>query len=107
VHHGFLRQPDGTITTINVRGAGTGSGQGTLVQNINTRGIVDGYEVDASGVAHGFLGSTKFDAPGAGTASGQGTFIGPNNSVDEIAGYYLDGNNVAHGYLLRFLPPLE
>ena len=67
-------------------------------------GVIDGYYVDASGVAHGFLRAiggqiTTFNAPGAGTASGQGTFIGPINPAGAIAGYFLDGSNVYHGYL--------
>jgi len=103
VYHGFLRARDGTITTFNVKGAGTGGFQGTLVQNINAPGGIDGYIVDASGVAHGFVGArhgfTTFDAPGAGTASGQGTFVGANNAADAVPGTYIDKNFWYVGYL--------
>jgi hypothetical protein len=55
VTHGFLRAVNGKITTINVPGAGGGSGQGTFPVANNLAGEVAGYYVDASGVYHGFL----------------------------------------------------
>ena len=69
VSHGFLRAPDGTITTFDVPGAGTGSGQGTVAFAPNPAGAIAGYNIDASTVAHGFLRArdgtiTAFDAPG-------------------------------------------
>jgi hypothetical protein len=33
--HGFLRDPDGRITTIDVKGAGTGAGQGTSITTLS------------------------------------------------------------------------
>jgi len=103
--HGFLRAPDGTITTFDVPGAGTGSGQGTLGENINDSEVIEGNYIDASNVAHGFVRArdgtiTTFDAPGAGTGSGQGTF--PNGHINDtgtITGYDVDNNNVRHGFL--------
>src|SRR4030095_6451551 len=72
VFHGFLRTPDGQITTFDVPGAGTGPGQGTRAANINPSEAIAGRYIDASDVSHGFLrapdGSiTTFDAPNAGT----------------------------------------
>jgi hypothetical protein len=55
VYHGFLRTPDGKITTFDAPGAGTGEGQGTYVQSIDSAGAITGYYVDAAGMAHGFL----------------------------------------------------
>src|SRR3974390_2577751 len=53
--HGFLRAPDGTFTTFEAPGAGTGSFQGTLGFSINPEGAVTGYYRDASTVLPGFL----------------------------------------------------
>jgi hypothetical protein len=55
--HGYLRARDGTITTFDAPGAGTGSCQGTIAQSINPAGAIAGYVVDANNVAHGFLRS--------------------------------------------------
>jgi hypothetical protein len=75
VFHGFLRTPDGAITTFDVPGAGTGPGQGTFAGNINPAQAIAGRYVDASGVSHGFLRApngtiTTFDAPNADTGPG-------------------------------------
>ena len=40
--HGFLRQPDGTIITFDVPGAGSGNGLGTFGQAINPAGKIAG-----------------------------------------------------------------
>jgi hypothetical protein len=57
VYHGFLRSPEGTITTFEARGADTtpGSYNGTLPYSINDQGVITGYYVDAKNVVHGFL----------------------------------------------------
>jgi hypothetical protein len=55
VSHGFLRTPDGRITTIDVPGAGTAAGQGTTAYSINDLGAITGFYSDASGITHGFL----------------------------------------------------
>jgi len=57
VNHGFLRTVDGTITTLNVPGAGTGSDQGTFAVDINAGGAITGSYLDSSNVNHGFLRS--------------------------------------------------
>jgi hypothetical protein len=61
VCHGFVRAPDGTITTFDAPGAGTGAWQGTFPLTINPAGAVTGYYVDASGVAHGFVRTMKHE----------------------------------------------
>jgi hypothetical protein len=53
--HGFVRTPDGTITTFDAPGAGTGLFQGTIPSGINPAGAIVGYYLDASYVFHGFL----------------------------------------------------
>jgi len=104
VSHGYVRAPNGKITTFNAPGAGTAAGEGTTAYAINPRGAITGYFADANMADHGFVRApdgkiTTFDAPGAGTAAGEGTVgasISPNGLV---AGYDVDGSDVAHGFL--------
>jgi hypothetical protein len=104
VFHGFLRTPDGAITTFDVPGAGIGPGQGTRAGNINPPGAIAGRYIDASDVSHGFLrvpdGTiTTFDAPNAGTGPGQGTIVFAVdclNPAGAIAATSLDASNVYH-----------
>src|SRR5437016_4699876 len=42
VFHGFVRAPNGTITTFDAPGAGTGAFQGTVVNGINPAGVMEG-----------------------------------------------------------------
>jgi hypothetical protein len=105
VFHGFVRAPNGAITTFDVPGAGTGSGQGTIGgSGINPAGAVTGEYLDASNVFHGFVRApngviTTFDPPGAGTGPGQGTIVNCINPAGAIVGNYLDSSNVFHGFL--------
>jgi hypothetical protein len=55
VFHSFRRAPDGTLTAIDVPGAGTGTLQGTNATSINPTGVITGSYTDANGVSHGFL----------------------------------------------------
>jgi hypothetical protein len=64
--HGFLRAPDGTITTIDAPGVGTGD---TVAVSINSSGAITGRYFDATG-EHGFLRDfdgtfTTIDPPGS------------------------------------------
>lgn len=104
VAHSYVRDPNGTITLFDIPGAGTGSGQGTETENIDTEGVIAGVFIDASGVNHGFLRAkdgriTTFDVPGAGTGVGQGTIPFCNNSANAISGVVIDASGVAHGFL--------
>jgi hypothetical protein len=70
VVHGFLRAPDGTITTIDAPGAGAGAfpSGGTWAFGINPQGTVAGCYIDNSNVGHGFVRNRKgtltaFDVP--------------------------------------------
>ena len=108
VLHGFVRSNQGTFTTYDAPGAGTGAGQGTLPESNNTLGAITGQYIDASNVNHGFLrnqlGSfSVFDVPGAGTSAGQGTIPLGNNNPGAIVGESIDGGNVAHGFLVQGL----
>jgi hypothetical protein len=54
-NHDFARIQRGDITTFDVPGAGSGSGQGTIPGSSDPAGGITGYYVDASGVYHAFL----------------------------------------------------
>jgi hypothetical protein len=112
VWHGFVRAPNGFITTFEAPGAGTGidSYEGTVAFMIGPTGAITGFYEDASEVNHGFLRTsdgtfTTFDAPGAGTAGtgpyagDEGTFGGSINRFGEIFGWYIDAGDVSHAYL--------
>jgi hypothetical protein len=105
VQHGFLRTPDGKISSFDAPGAGSGSGlsQGTVAYSINDLGVIAGELQDSSYVSHGFVrfsnGSFEtFEAPGAGTGANQGTSAFSINLEGATAGIYLDGNNGQHGF---------
>jgi hypothetical protein len=55
VFRSFRRSADGTVTTIDAPGAGTGMFQGTLANGINPAGVITGIYRDVNGAIHGFL----------------------------------------------------
>jgi hypothetical protein len=104
VFHGFVRAPNGAITTFDAPGAGTGSGQGTLSAGINPAGTVTGAYFDASNVYHGYVRAsdgtiTTIDVPGAGTGPLQGTIGEAINPVGTIPGNYIDASSANHGFV--------
>ena len=106
VAHGFLRDPDGRITTFDAPGAGTvdGNSEGTYAMSINDLGEIAGQVVDANLIYHGFIRYpdgkfATYDAPGAGTGAGQGTLWGRHQSGGRVVGYYVDANNAGHGFV--------
>ena len=98
--HGYVRDPEGNITTFDV----PATSQGTYPWGINEAGKTVGQYGDANGVSHGFLRSRQgkiltFDDPKAGTGAGQGTigvFFLPAGGV---GGMYVDARNVTHGFV--------
>jgi hypothetical protein len=109
MYHGFVRAPDGTITTFDVPGAITGPennlyAQGTRPTGINAAGNITGTYLDANYTYHGFVraanGSiTTFDALGAGDG-GSGTLPLSIDAAGDIAGAYFDSGSQAHGFVL-------
>ena len=104
VSHAYVRFADGTFTTFDVPGAGTGQFQGTVAYGINPAGAITGLYTDANNVNHGFVRaangtSTTFDAPGAGTGPFQGTQPLTINPQGAIAGWYTDASNVNHSFV--------
>jgi hypothetical protein len=110
-YHGFVRAADGTITTLNAPGAGTGLNPdtqdplGTKALSINDDGAITGYYIDPNEGYHGFMVSasgaiTTFNAPGAGTTLATGTYPRSINDNGVIVGYYSDSSDVYHGFQL-------
>src|SRR5947208_2649922 len=104
VLHGFVRSTDGTFTTYDAPGAGTGAGQGTLPESNNTPGAITGQFIDGNFVNHAFVRSNQgifstFDVPGMGRGAGQGTIPVGNNDPGAIVGEAIDGGTVIHGFL--------
>src|SRR5437763_1118771 len=71
VSHGFVRAPDGTLTTFDAPGAGstTDSFPGAYPSSINQAGAICGGDIDDSNVSHSFVRArcctpTTVDAPG-------------------------------------------
>ena len=107
VGHIFLRDPDGTFTTFDARGAGIEAVEGTwtaTTYTLNPAGAITGWYVDSGMALHGYLRTAKgnvstFDVPGAGTDAIQGTVPLGLNPERAVTGFYLDGNSVFHGFL--------
>jgi len=99
---GFVREPDGRLTTIAVPGA-----QATEASKINDAGqIVGRYSEDArlvddSARVRGFLRDadgtiTKLDVPGARHTRPAGI-----NDRGDVVGYYVDDGDQTHGFVWR------
>jgi len=97
-------QWENKIITIRAQSAGTGAGQGTWVNAINSFGEVAGWYVDGNNVYHGFIRGLdgkiiNVNTRRAGTAAYQGTLIEGMNAVGATTGFYADSNNVYHGFV--------
>jgi hypothetical protein len=106
LYHGFLRAPDGTITTFQDPNAGTTPyDEGTWALGINPAGVIVGCYFDSSDVTHGFLLApdlttfTEIDVTAAGTGPNQGTYAEGINPAGTIVGAYIDTNTVYHGFV--------
>jgi hypothetical protein len=101
-YHGFLLS-GGNYTTYDDPNAGSGSSQGTTINEINASGSFVGEYIDASNIPHGFAFSggqfTTIDDPNC--APGAFQFAGFINDHGEIAGGYTDAAGTLHGYLLN------
>jgi len=91
---GFLRQPDGTITTFGLPGIGT-----IHVTGINTSGQIIGFDQIFGKGSHGFVrdGSgviTPLDVPNSSQTSPAGI-----NDAGVIAGTFLDSEGMPHGFI--------
>lgn len=101
--HGLMRATDGTLTTFDVPGEGTGEGQGPITAYINDAGQVAGYYYDSNNITHGYLRDqfgnfTEFSDPNAGSGLGQGTYVTGISNTGVIVGYYLDSGGNLHAF---------
>jgi hypothetical protein len=102
-----VRNPWGKITIFDYSGAGTSSGQGTLLEDINDAGEISGAYVDGTNAVYALLlppngNYITFEAPGAGTGYFQGTHSPTFYALTpagETTGWYIDGNNCVHGWV--------
>jgi hypothetical protein len=102
---GFVRAPNGTVTTIAPPGStatfvGSQFG-GYAGPPINPAGAITGSYADVSGLMHGFVRApdgkfTTFDAPGAVNGTILVCCITPAGAV---AGIYNDASSVSHGFV--------
>ena len=114
VYHGFVRAANGTFSTIDAPGAGSGESpigrkQGTSPAAINASGEIAGTYVDSNNNRHGFVLSTgatytSFDPPGSTTSTGSGggmsgTGVTGIDTAGDVVGGYTDSNVVRHGYV--------
>jgi len=101
VIHGFLRDRDGEITYVDVPGASTTPGEGTVLFGPNDRGDVSGHFWDSSHKEHGFLRTHEgkfyqIDVPFPGA---QATGGGGLNNFDVVVGHWTDSSGVQQGYI--------
>ena len=104
VQHGFLRSPDGTFTTFDAPGAGTGSYQGTgcpsdCPTSLNDFGAIMGTYIDTNGVLHGYLRSPNGNITTVDPVGSVFTWSSGINDLGAITGYYADVNDVYHGFV--------
>jgi hypothetical protein len=90
---GFVRRPNGAISTFNVPG-----GTGTSPTSINLAGAITGSYTDANGIGGGFVRArngaiTTFNVSGS-------LFMVPQaiSLSGEVVGWYADANFVGHGF---------
>lgn len=106
VNHGFVRSPDGKITSFDAPGAGTDSYEGTGCSSdcpvsINDWGAILGTFIDANFVYHGYLRSPDGKIVTVDPLGSVGTFTSSLNDFGIATGYYLDANNVVHGFIRK------
>jgi len=95
--HGFVRAPNGTITTFDAPGAVNGT---MPSGGITPNGTITGSYYDADFTLHGFVRApggaiTTFDVPGA----VNGTTSSGINPMGTITGSYTDANFLTHGFV--------
>lgn len=100
VFHGFTRDRKGHLTCpIDVPGASTAAGLGTVALGINDLGVISGHFWDASNIEHGFVRTPsgrffQIDVPGAASTAGGGL-----NDFGVVVGHYNDQSGNQIGYI--------
>jgi probable HAF family extracellular repeat protein len=98
--HGFLRERDGSVTTIDAPGASA-----TAAYDIDDHGRIAGAYADAGLVVRGFVREpdgefTTIDVPDAAPAGAADTAASGINNQGQIVGSYSDAAGVQHGFVL-------
>ena len=93
--HGFLRSPDGRITTIDAPNA-VGD---TVPEGLNAFGVSSGLYQDSSGTEHSWVRGRdgeflEFDPPGATQSEASNV-----NAFGVVSGDFYDANTVSYGYV--------
>jgi hypothetical protein len=102
IYHGFIREPDGKITSFDAPGAGTAANQGTIASSINLEGAALGIYIDQGNTQHGFLRShdsviSTIDPTGSvATLICEETCL---NTEGKITGSYVDSGGIVHGFV--------
>lgn len=104
VNHGYLRSPNGKLTTFDVPGAGSGSYQGTgcfsdCPVSLNDWGAIAGIYIDTNYGYHGYLRSPDGNIETIDPEGSTFTFPVGINDQGTIVGYYADANGVYHAFL--------
>jgi hypothetical protein len=97
--HGFVRSPDGTITTFDP----PGSIAYLYPVSIADSGVITGTYEDKSGLFHGFIRKkggkiTSFDPPGA-SYTFSSSIDSDRTDKNVITGYYVDSSGNYHGFI--------
>jgi hypothetical protein len=109
VWHGFVRDPEGNMTSVDVTGVTNAPGLGTILFDINNSGWISGHFGDAKlNEEHGFLGIPEgnsysfyvIDVPGATATAGAGL-----NNFGQVPGHWIDAEGDQLGYVATLLPP--
>jgi len=89
---GFLRQPDGSISTFQINNNSTGA------RGINDFGVITGFTTLAGGRSMAFVGTSAgyelLNIPGAVESAGQGI-----NNAGQIVGLWFDAAENVHGFI--------
>jgi hypothetical protein len=106
VNHGYLRSPNGKITTFDAPGAGTDGFEGTgcfsdCPVSLNDWEAITGTYIDSNFVFHGYLRSPEGKFANVDPPGSVGTRPVGINDFAVITGYYLDANNVYHGFVRK------
>ena len=104
VQHGFLRSPNGSFTTFDAPGAGTGSYEGTgcssdCPTSLNDSGAIIGTYIDSNFVYHGYLRTPNGRIVTVDPSGSVFTWSSSINDLGAITGYYVDASGVYHGFL--------
>jgi hypothetical protein len=92
--HGIVRDPNGTVTIFDVKGAVE-----TVGYSINDKGEITGFYTDQSGTQHGFKRDVDGDTTTIDVPNAEGTNGVSINNDGTIAGNYLNQQDEEQGFV--------